>query len=189
MDAHEPLRQRRRHHPDAGRRRASRSWSSCPLVAVGLRSTPSGTRRPATPARRNTTGACWAFVKANFGQFIYGRYPDPERWRVNIFFVLLAAGIIPMAIPSAPFKGFNLLYIFIIFPVVSGFLLVGGVLRPAGGRDGGLGRAVPDARRLLCRHGDVVAARHPAGARPPLEDAGGAAMSACSSSRSAAACR
>ena len=27
----------------------------------------------------NTAGACWAFVEANFGQFIYGRYPDPER--------------------------------------------------------------------------------------------------------------
>ncbi len=73
-----------------------------------------------------TNGACWAFVKANFGQFIYGRYPDPERWRINVFFVLLAAGIIPMAIPSAPFKGLNLLYIFIIFPIVAGILLYGG---------------------------------------------------------------
>lgn len=76
----------------------------------------------------NTAGACWSFVEANFGQFIYGRYPDPERWRVNIFFVLLAAGIIPMAIPSAPYKGFNLLYLFIIFPLVAGFVLYGGIL-------------------------------------------------------------
>ncbi len=75
----------------------------------------------------NTIGACWAFVNANFGQFIYGRYPDPERWRVNLAFVLLAAGIIPMAIPSAPFKRLNLVYIFIIFPVLSGCLLVGGM--------------------------------------------------------------
>jgi len=76
----------------------------------------------------NTGGACWAFVKANLGQFIYGRYPDPERWRVNTFFVLLAAGIIPMAIPSVPFKRFNLLYVFILFPIVAGVLLYGGVL-------------------------------------------------------------
>jgi general L-amino acid transport system permease protein len=76
----------------------------------------------------NTAGACWAFVEANFGQFIYGRYPDPERWRVNIFFVLLIAGVVPLAIPSAPFKTFNLLYVFIIFPVAAGVLLVGGVL-------------------------------------------------------------
>ncbi len=77
----------------------------------------------------NTTdGACWAFVKANFGQFMYGRYPQPERWRVDVFFALMAAGIVPMAIPSAPLKGLNLLYLFVIFPVISGFLLVGGVL-------------------------------------------------------------
>ena len=73
-------------------------------------------------------GACWAFVKANFGQYIYGRYPDPERWRVNVFFLLMVVGIVPLAIPSVPFKGLNLLYIFVIFPLVSGFLLVGGVL-------------------------------------------------------------
>jgi general L-amino acid transport system permease protein len=30
------------------------------------------------------TGACWAFVEAKFGQFIYGRYPLEERWRVNL---------------------------------------------------------------------------------------------------------
>jgi general L-amino acid transport system permease protein len=90
-----------------------------------INATWSGTRETCAA---NTMGACWAFVKANFGQFIYGRYPDPERWRVNIFFVLLAAGIIPMAIPSAPFKGFNLLYIFVIFPLISGSLLVGGIL-------------------------------------------------------------
>jgi general L-amino acid transport system permease protein len=76
----------------------------------------------------NTAGACWSFVEAKFGQFIYGRYPDPERWRVNTFFVLLAAGIIPMAIPSAPFKRLNLLYIFVLFPVISYLVLIGGVL-------------------------------------------------------------
>ena len=37
-------------------------------------------------------------------------------------------GIVPLAIPSAPFKTFNLLYALVIFPIVAGFLLVGGVL-------------------------------------------------------------
>jgi general L-amino acid transport system permease protein len=73
-------------------------------------------------------GACWAYVKANFGQFIYGRYPDAERWRINTFFILLIAGLVPMAIPSAPFKRLNLLYIVIIFPIISTVLLIGGVL-------------------------------------------------------------
>ena len=26
-------------------------------------------------------GACWPFVTAKFSQFIYGFYPEPERWR------------------------------------------------------------------------------------------------------------
>ena len=34
-------------------------------------------------------GACWAFVTARFPLFIYGRYPQPERWRVDLAFMLL----------------------------------------------------------------------------------------------------
>ena len=52
-------------------------------------------------------GACWAFIKAKFSQFIYGRYPIGERWRVNIVFFLFAALLIPMAIPKAPYKREN----------------------------------------------------------------------------------
>src|SRR5262245_45352878 len=29
-------------------------------------------------------GACWPFASAWIGGFLYGRYPDPERWRVNL---------------------------------------------------------------------------------------------------------
>jgi len=77
-------------------------------------------------------GACWAFVKAKFAQFIYGRYPLGERWRVDIVLALLAAGIVPMAIPSVPKKGLNALFLVIVFPVLAFFLLVGGAfgLRP-----------------------------------------------------------
>ena len=71
-------------------------------------------------------GACWAFVKAKFPQFIYGRYPIAERWRVDVVFLLLALGLIPMAIPSAPRKGANAVFVFAIFPVVALFLLTGG---------------------------------------------------------------
>jgi general L-amino acid transport system permease protein len=77
-------------------------------------------------------GACWAFIKAKFAQFIYGRYPISERWRVDIVFLLLAAGLIPMALPSMPRKGLNALYLFAVFPVIAFILLVGGAfgLRP-----------------------------------------------------------
>jgi general L-amino acid transport system permease protein len=77
-------------------------------------------------------GACWAFIKAKFGQFIYGRYPPPERWRVDLVYLMLAAGLVPMAIPSAPRKGLNALFLFAIFPILAFILLVGGMfgLRP-----------------------------------------------------------
>jgi general L-amino acid transport system permease protein len=75
----------------------------------------------------NPAGACWTFVQANLGQFIYGRYPDPDRWRVNLFFLLMLAGIVPLAMPNVPYKGYTLLYLFVVFPIVSGFLLIGGV--------------------------------------------------------------
>jgi general L-amino acid transport system permease protein len=71
-------------------------------------------------------GACWAFVKAKFAQFMYGRYPIPERWRVDLVFLLLAAGLVPMMIPSVPHKGLNAAYLFGIFPVVGLILLTGG---------------------------------------------------------------
>ena len=29
-------------------------------------------------------GACWPFIQAKFAQFIYGFYPNEERWRVNL---------------------------------------------------------------------------------------------------------
>ena len=34
-------------------------------------------------------GACWVFIKARFGQFMYGFYPADQRWRVNTAFVIL----------------------------------------------------------------------------------------------------
>ena len=33
-------------------------------------------------------GACWAFVADRLSYFTYGSYPIPERWRVDVFFVL-----------------------------------------------------------------------------------------------------
>ena len=53
-------------------------------------------------------GACWAFVTAKFAQFMYGRYPIEERWRVDLTAVLLVVGLVPLAIPGVPFKRENI---------------------------------------------------------------------------------
>ena len=72
-------------------------------------------------------GACWPFVKAKFAQFMYGFYPESEQWRVNVTYSLGAILLVPLLIPSAPFKGLNALAFFGVFPVLAFFLLTGGV--------------------------------------------------------------
>ncbi len=41
-------------------------------------------------------GACWVFVKMRFWQFVYGFYPAPERWRVDVAFVALTLAATPL---------------------------------------------------------------------------------------------
>ncbi|AZO30795.1 MULTISPECIES: amino acid ABC transporter permease [unclassified Mesorhizobium] len=73
------------------------------------------------------SGACWAFVNAKFGQFIFGIYPIEERWRPTLVAVLLVVLLVPMLIPRVPRKGLNAILLFLVLPVVSFFLLSGGV--------------------------------------------------------------
>src|ERR1700692_4357346 len=77
-------------------------------------------------------GACWPFVQAKLSQFIYGFYPEPERWRVNLTFALAAILLLPLLIPRLPAKGLNAGVFFIAFPVVAFFLLHGGGLKGFG---------------------------------------------------------
>src|SRR2546421_923253 len=73
-----------------------------------------------------TAGACWPFVEAKFGQFVYGRYPIDQRWRVDLTGLLLIVGLVPLAIPSVPFKRETIIYLLGVFPVVAMILLTGG---------------------------------------------------------------
>ncbi|MGB3446152.1 MAG: amino acid ABC transporter permease [Xanthobacteraceae bacterium] len=77
-------------------------------------------------------GACWPFVQAKFTQFIYGFYPEPERWRVNLTFLLAALLLLPLLIPRLPAKAFNAALFFVAFPFVAFFLLYGGGLNGFG---------------------------------------------------------
>lgn len=52
------------------------------------------TFRGATRADCTGAGACWVFIRARFGQFMYGFYPVDQRWRVELVavaFVLCVA--------------------------------------------------------------------------------------------------
>jgi general L-amino acid transport system permease protein len=89
-----------------------------------------GTDRNACLAENagHVVGACWPYVHAKFTQFIYGFYPEPERWRVNLTFVLAALLLLPLLIPRLPAKGLNAGLFFVAFPIVAFFLLHGGGL-------------------------------------------------------------
>lgn len=74
------------------------------------------------------TGACWPFIQAKMGLFMYGRYPDDERWRVDLTYVLALAALVPLMIPRIPGKLWLSIYLLLAFPVIAYGLLRGGVL-------------------------------------------------------------
>jgi len=103
-------------------------WAVPPLVRFLLIDAVwSGSGRDACleTAARPEVGACWAFVRENLAYFTYGSYPIGGRWRVDVFFVMLAFGTGWLLWLDAPRRGLGALYFFGIFPIVSFFLLYG----------------------------------------------------------------
>ena len=77
---------------------------------------------------KEVQGACWPFIEAKFGQFIYGRYPDAERWRVDLVFLSGLIGLIPMLMPNVGFKRANMIYLLGFYPIFAFVMLNGGML-------------------------------------------------------------
>ena len=77
-------------------------------------------------------GACWPFIAEKWPQFVYGYYPLEEVWRVNMVFALGALGLAPMLVPSVPYKRQNAIFLLVVFPLVSFYLLVGDVFGMTG---------------------------------------------------------
>ncbi len=73
------------------------------------------------------SGACWAFIDAKFNQFIYGRYPDEEQWRVNIVALLGIAGLTPLLVPNRLPKKWFVGFLLLVFPMLAFVLLYGGM--------------------------------------------------------------
>ena len=69
--------------------------------------------------------ACWAFIKGRLNIFIYGFYPEAERWRVNLSFVLLIFAVLPVLYDRLPQRMRWFWYV-AAFPFLAGWLLVGG---------------------------------------------------------------
>jgi general L-amino acid transport system permease protein len=78
----------------------------------------------ASPAQPQP-GACWAFVRVWYSYFVYGFYPIGQRWRVDLFFLALAFGVVWLLRLSAPRRDIGALYFFVVLPVLSFVLLHG----------------------------------------------------------------
>jgi len=73
-------------------------------------------------------GACWAFVAAKFGQFMYGRYTFEERWRVDLVFWIGAVTVALLMLERMPKRRYLALFGLLVYPVLAFVLLTGGVL-------------------------------------------------------------
>jgi general L-amino acid transport system permease protein len=71
-------------------------------------------------------GACWVFVRARFGQFMYGLYPPPERWRVDLAGLILVVSIAALSWKALPYRRAWAVAALIILPPFGIWLLGGG---------------------------------------------------------------
>jgi len=75
-------------------------------------------------------GACWAFIGERFKILLYGFFPEPERWRVNLAFVLLIVALLPILFDKFPHRKYGLVFS-CAYPLIAGWLLLGGMgLKP-----------------------------------------------------------
>jgi general L-amino acid transport system permease protein len=86
----------------------------------------SGESSEACIGEGNQEGACWAMAKAKFGQWMYGFYPFAERWRVNIVWIVGVLALVPMMMPTLPYKRANGIFLLGIYPILTLILLTGG---------------------------------------------------------------
>jgi len=77
--------------------------------------------------------ACWLFVRLRFDQILYGLYPAPERWRVDLAGALGLAGLGLLMLRGVKYKIWIAALFLLAFPISAGILLHGGVagLAPA----------------------------------------------------------
>mgnify|MGYP000041159222 FL=1 len=71
-------------------------------------------------------GACWAFIGSRLQLFIYGFYPEAQRWRVDLTFVMLILALVPVLYDATPHRGKGLIFA-CLYPFIGGWLLIGGL--------------------------------------------------------------
>ena len=80
----------------------------------------------AEACRANPDAACWPFITERWEQFLYGFYPAPQRWRVDIVLWTLLAGVVLLAFERTPGRRWIALFMLVAFPIMAFVLLRGG---------------------------------------------------------------
>lgn len=73
-------------------------------------------------------GACWAVVEARFSQYLYGLYPEGQRWRINLAFALLVLAMVPFFLKQVENKLAYAIGLILVYPFVAYVLFMGGWL-------------------------------------------------------------
>lgn len=73
-------------------------------------------------------GACWVFIHARFGQFMYGLYPIEQRWRINTTLLIGLLTLIPLFWRAMPRRGRYLVVWMVAYPLLVWLMLYGGFL-------------------------------------------------------------
>ncbi|QKJ02122.1 amino acid ABC transporter permease [Yersinia mollaretii ATCC 43969] len=73
-------------------------------------------------------GACWVFIHARFGQFMYGLYPIEQRWRINTTLIIGLLTLIPLFWRGMPRRGRYLAVWMVAYPLLVWVMLYGGFL-------------------------------------------------------------
>ena len=69
------------------------------------------------------SGACWTYIKIWFRRFMYGMYPNPEQWRINVAFIFLVALAFVGYFAGEKLKKYLTLYYVIIYPIIAYILI------------------------------------------------------------------
>lgn len=70
------------------------------------------------------SGACWALIVERFQLSLYAFYPEEERWRVNLSFVLMFVALGPVLFDKFPMRKVGFVFS-VIYPFLAGWLLLG----------------------------------------------------------------
>lgn len=119
-------------------------------------------------------GACWVFIHARFGQFMYGLYPIEQRWRINTSLIIGLLTMIPLFWRAMPHRGRYLVVWMLAYPLLVWVMLYGGFFglsRVETHQWGGADTHSDYRRSRDCR---CSAAGYFAGSGTPLQYAGGA---------------